>query len=156
MSHKQALRSAAKLRSLTLGGSMNKYLTFSFIAIVGVCGWWLSSVLDERTSLRDDVEQLKAEVVRQSAIIKRSNENASFYNLVTKQLINAEAQSRHEEEQRQDEYKKIIDQSSLCDNAIPKPVTDGLRARADSLRARALSADTGEAARKGISTSTAR
>lgn len=135
---------------------MNKYFTFTFIVIAGLCGWWLSSVLDERTSLRDDVEQLKAEVVRQSAIIKRSNENASFYNLVTKQLINAEAQSRHEEEQRQDEYKKIIDKSSLCNDAIPKPVTDGLRARANGLRARALSTDTGEAARERAGSATAR
>lgn len=135
---------------------MNKYFTFAFIVIAGFYSWWLSSVLDERTSLRDDVEQLKAEVVRQSAIIKRSNENASFYNLITKQLINAEAQSRHEEEQRQDEYKKIIDKSSLCDDATPKPVADGLRSRANSLRARALSTDTSQATRKGISATAAK
>lgn len=135
---------------------MNKYLVFIFVVMAGVCGWWLSSVLDERTSLRDDVEQLKANVVRQNAIIKRSNENASFYNLVTKQLINAEAQSRHEEEQRQDEYKKIIDKSSLCDDAIPAVVADGLRARANSLRARALSTDTSKIARERAGSATGR
>ena len=135
---------------------MDRYAFIAICALMAGGGWWLSHVLDERAQLRDDVEQLKANVVRQNAIIKRSNENASFYNLVTKQLINAEAQSRHEEEQRQDEYKKIIDKSSLCDDAIPKPVADGLRSRANSLRARALSTDAGQAARKGAGAATTR
>lgn len=135
---------------------MDRYAFIAICALMAGGGWWLSHVLDERAQLRDDVEQLKADIARQASIIKRSHENASFYNLVTKQVIQAEAQSRAAEEQRQDEYKKIIDQSSLCDDAIPRPVDDGLRSRANGLRARALSADTGEAARKGISTSTAR
>ena len=132
---------------------MNRYAFMAICALMASAGWWLSHVLDERAQLRDDVELLKADIARQASTIKRSHENASFYNLVTKQLINAEAQSRAAEEQRQDEYKKIIDKSSLCDDAIPKPVADGLRARANSLRARALSADTSKIVRERASAS---